>query len=313
MTSRTDGPRWPNLFIVGAPKAGTTTLHDALAAHPEVFMSATKEPHYFSSVAAIDQRLEYLPVIRTESEYLRLFRNSGSRRYVGESSTSYLWDAGACRRISSKVPDGRVIALLRDPVARAYSHYLNNVREGFERRTFIDALREEVAGRFREPWHLSYIGCSSYPRQVERYAQAFGDALLVIEFERMVRDGVTVCAELGLALGLSEPLQASSLGAQNPYAVPVRGFGSLVFHNQHLRRLARRVTPSPARQAARKAVLRRAPKPELEPDARALLVELFGGMSVELTRCVGFKPSWDFDAGREATWSEATPDDDAVL
>jgi len=110
----TDRRRRPNLFIVGAPKSGTTTLYHYLQDHPGVFMPWQKEPHFFDRDEPF--RKEHLP------EYLELFSDATSEHvYVGEGSTGYLSSLKASRAIRAFCPAARIIAMVRNPVDLAYS------------------------------------------------------------------------------------------------------------------------------------------------------------------------------------------------
>ncbi len=115
---------WPNFFIVGVAKAGTTSLAAWLRQHPEVFISKLKEPRYFSHDLA-DPGVHN--VVRSREAYLALFARSGRYKARGEASTSYFthW-RHVPERIKEVVPEARIIILLRDPVERAYSSYLND-------------------------------------------------------------------------------------------------------------------------------------------------------------------------------------------
>ena len=84
---------WPNLFVVGAAKAGTTSLWRYLDQHPAIYMSPVKEPHYFSSFTP-----GLFPAVKDEGEYLELFRDAGDAPLRGEASASYLWDVEDPRR-----------------------------------------------------------------------------------------------------------------------------------------------------------------------------------------------------------------------
>ena len=79
---------WPNLFIVGAAKAGTTSLAYYLSQHPDVFMSKLKEPHHFSAVRPDGKFAHAVPVVADQSSYLQLFQGADGFRYRGEASTS---------------------------------------------------------------------------------------------------------------------------------------------------------------------------------------------------------------------------------
>src|SRR5919108_5774969 len=108
--------RWPNLFIVGAAKAGTTSLYHYLAQHPDVYMAPMKEPHFFSQIRP-DPKLEaFFPHVDNEAKYLALFAAAGDEKVRGEASTSYLWHPDVADAIRSKRPDAKIVAMLRDPL-----------------------------------------------------------------------------------------------------------------------------------------------------------------------------------------------------
>src|SRR4051812_26973714 len=111
---------WPNFFIVGAQKAGTTSLYFYLKKIPQVYMSPLKEPFYFASNAVQNNASD---VIRDKREYLRLFENARGYIAVGEATPIYLWDQDAPWLIHQTVPHARIIIILRDPIERAYSNY----------------------------------------------------------------------------------------------------------------------------------------------------------------------------------------------
>lgn len=113
--------RFPNLFIVGAPKCGTTALSHYLAGHPQIFMTETagiKEPFYFSSDLAVSH-LSWR--IHDESGYLELFDKAGLASYLGEASTGYLFSTHAIPRILQTCRDPKFIVMLRNPVELAHS------------------------------------------------------------------------------------------------------------------------------------------------------------------------------------------------
>jgi hypothetical protein len=150
----------PNFFVVGAPKAGTTSLYHYLDQHPDICMSLIKEPNYFAAEirqenftevlpeTEADQRAlkEYLRGPMTEKrfgglvtdwdDYLKLFRNAKDERAIGEASVCYLWSKTAADNIHAKIPAARIIAILRDPVDRAFSQYLQSVTGGRTRSSF---------------------------------------------------------------------------------------------------------------------------------------------------------------------------------
>ncbi len=101
---RLSGRRWPNLFVVGAAKAGTTSLYRELARHPAIYMSPMKEPHFFSQIQPAPAREDFFPHLSDEDEYLALFKGATTEELLGEASTSYLWDRAGRRADQERRP-----------------------------------------------------------------------------------------------------------------------------------------------------------------------------------------------------------------
>jgi hypothetical protein len=165
----------PNFFIIGAAKAGTTSLHYYLDQHPQVQMSINKEPHFF---AGSSTNIPY-PMGRVSrlADYERLFDPAAEMR--GEASPSYAAyprRQGAPERIKELVPEALFVYLVRDPVARTVSHYQHAVASGNEKRTLNQALADA-----EDPY--SYLTCQSfYARQVRHYLEHFPqERLLVVD------------------------------------------------------------------------------------------------------------------------------------
>ena len=117
-----------NTFIVGAPKAGTTSLHYYLQQHPEVCMSAIKEPNFFTAANVSDLYYDVDPILN-EDDYHLIFSDL-KKKVVGEASVSYLYYPLIADKIFEYNPKAKIIILLRNPVQRAFSHYLMDKRLG---------------------------------------------------------------------------------------------------------------------------------------------------------------------------------------
>src|SRR5262245_55217092 len=129
-------PSVPNLFIVGAPKCGTTSLASYLAEHPSIFMCEPKEPSYFSR-ELIESRTEAerweTPWRYDESAYLKLFDAAKPTQVVlGEASTTYLYSHRAPAAIRALAPEARIVVMLRDPVELVQALHAQKVLEGEE-------------------------------------------------------------------------------------------------------------------------------------------------------------------------------------
>lgn len=173
--------RYPNFLIIGAAKAGTTALYEYLAQHPEISLTTPKEPHYFAfngtRPCLVDAYGQVAPVARTSivdtASYLQLFEGMQATA-VGEASTSYLYWPGSAKRIHRFNPEMKLIALLRNPIERAFSSYLHLKRELREPLTFVEGLRAEsdrIRGNIGFLWR--YVDMGRYCRQLGPYFELF--------------------------------------------------------------------------------------------------------------------------------------------
>ena len=285
---------WPNFFIVGAAKAGTTSLHHYLGHHPQIFMSPLKEPHFFSSFSLSRWEMRLHNVVRDEKRYLRLFEAAEEARFVGEASTSYLWDPAASERIAAVSPDARIIAVLRDPVERAFSHYLNDVREGFESRPFLDALQGELDGSSTNVWPSLYIAFGQYSRQIERYQKTFSGRLLVLFFEDLTQNSQEELRRLLLFLGVDPPyVPETQFRSQNVYARPRNELARRIFGYPPARLFARAIVPRQMRGGIRHIVWSGdKTKPMMDVRARELLCDVFAPEIPHIESLLGRQIPW---------------------
>lgn len=185
----------PNFFIVGAPKCGTTSLHEYLQRHPDIYMPFYKEPHYFGS-DLLGSRFEQF---RDKPErYLKLFRDATTEKRIGESSPWYLVSQRAASEIKAYDAQAKIIIMLRNPVDMMYSLWSQFRYSGNEQiEQFEEALAAEPARKqgklIRRAAHcingLFYYEMASYSGQVKRYFDTFGqDNVHVIIFDDFKND-----------------------------------------------------------------------------------------------------------------------------
>jgi hypothetical protein len=167
----------PNLFIIGAMKSGTTSLHEYLDTHPQIAMSQEKEPGYF---------VEELGLHKGEEWYLsRWAELNGQHRYRGESSTHYTKlpiFQGVPERLFRFNPQARLIYVMRNPFDRVVSHYWHALRDqyhGGELRPLLKAVKDDPG----------YLAFSDYATQLEPYFERFGrGAVHTLTFEALIED-----------------------------------------------------------------------------------------------------------------------------
>jgi hypothetical protein len=278
----------PNFFIVGAAKSGTTAVFRYLRQHPDVYLPDRKEPRFFSYDAADrtrygGPRAERLiaTIVKDQTAYEALYSRTNGERAIGDASPSYLPSPIAAGRIRETVPDARIVAVLRNPVERAYSHFLGNVRNGFEPETDFErvlALREQ---RQRERWwrKWDYVGNGFYGEQLQRYFERFDrERIKVYRYEELRDRPNTLMQDLLGFLGVDPSVELDVSGHHNVSAVPKNERVQwLMSRRSPLRRVVRPLLPGPLRRRLKADVERRnSHRPDMPSGARAQLVEIYG-------------------------------------
>ena len=174
----------PNFMCLGAAKSGTTTLYDILRQHPDIYVPSFKEPHFFDIIENFVNGLQWY-----EQTYFR----QANKKIISDFTPSYFFDDNAPKRIFESLgSDMKFLVIIRNPVDRAYSHYLHSKRDCHEVESFGDSLKLEVSRlkKYKEQSDYlsylrhSYIHQGLYSKMLERYLQYFSlDNLLFINFE----------------------------------------------------------------------------------------------------------------------------------
>lgn len=185
---------FPDFFIIGAPRCGTTSLSKALSTHPKICFSIPKEPHYFSTVSQENGLSD------VQKQYLDRFfppRQAGCEA-IGEGSVSYLYSPHAVDSILKLNPDAKFIAMLRNPVQMISSfHYrmlftMDEDVEDFSRAWALQEKRargEDIPRRCREPLLLQYAEVGKLASQIERFFQKVDPKnRMVIVFDDFIAD-----------------------------------------------------------------------------------------------------------------------------
>jgi hypothetical protein len=258
-----DHPRLPTFVIIGAQKSGTTSLARYLSGHPQVFMSAEKEIHFFETRKLYERGADW---------YARHFAQAADAAAVGEASPAYMYFPLVPERMAQVVPDCRLIAILRDPIDRAYSHYWMNRALGLEDLEFPDAVEREAArlasGDMPSLRRYSYFDRGRYLEQLMRFTPFFGrDRLLVLLFDDLRERPDEVFVEVCRFLAVNSAYRPADLGrAENQHtefkSIRLRNVAKRGFPNR-VNNLIGRVNAVPARY------------PPLDPALKSELSRLF--------------------------------------
>ena len=171
-----------DFFIVGAPKAGTTSLFYYLNKNKGICMSSIKEPNFFSSQDLKIQKIYYDSLILDNlKEYERIFTPKNKQQIIGEASVSYLFYPNVANRIFDYNPRSKIIIILRDPVERAFSHYSMDLRLGHVKQS-LDELFDLGLNNKDNLFFQQYILLGQYYEQVNRYIEVFGRENICVKF-----------------------------------------------------------------------------------------------------------------------------------
>jgi hypothetical protein len=237
----------PNFFVIGAAKCGTTTLYNFLEQHNEVYMSPIKEPHFFCSDIRIENFSdEYKKYVASrginfneyiESDlkkkhwewyvdnlegYLKLFKNVNQEKAIGEISNGYLFSTVAANEIKSRYPEAKIIMILRNPIERAYSHYLANLRDGRTTLPFVDEIKFDN-NKTRKGWCIShnYIEMGLYYNQVKRFLDTFPkNQILIFLNEELKSDPKNVGERIFEFIGVNPHAAINYKAKQNEAKIP---------------------------------------------------------------------------------------------
>ena len=205
----------PDFFIAGAPKAGTTAVHAALARHPALYMSAVKEPKFFLTDGPPPARggpgdvQTYREHVWQRDDYEALFAAAPAGILRGESTPFYLYNRDAQRRIRALIPSARLIVILRDPVERAHSNWAHLWSAGLDPvDDFVLACAEEqrrIEAGWADFWRYTSLG--RYGDQLEHLYTVFPrDQVLVFRYHALIESpGLVldqICAFLGVPQGV---------------------------------------------------------------------------------------------------------------
>lgn len=253
----------PNFLVIGAPKAGTTSLYVYLQQHPDVFMPELKEPRFFG-FNGTGSRQKY--PIQTRAEYAALFEGAAGAKAIGEATPHYLIFPNAARNIHAALPGARLIASLRDPVERSYSIYLMNRRHGKANvdRSFLEALQTDH--NLRETYH----------DKLQRFFELFDPAQLrIILFDDLARAPLATVQDLYGFLGVDAGFAPDVSKIANPGGMPRVKLLNDILNDRRLRRVGRKLLPQSLSEQVRALRSRNLHKQPLAPREREAAIAVF--------------------------------------
>ncbi|TCV83435.1 sulfotransferase family protein [Sulfurirhabdus autotrophica] len=227
----------PNFFVVGAQKSGTTALHHYLVDHPEIFLPSQKETKFFVDDGQYSQGVKYY------SE--KYFAESKNEKVVGEIDPDYMYFNVGVERIFQHIPNSKLIFIFRNPVDRAFSHYVMTYRRGLELNTFEEAIRieaERIEQGYEQDFHFSYVRRGFYFDQVNRFLEKWDKSqmlfLLAEDLNNNPVETVRKCFEF---LGVAPDFVPGQISKRfHEATVPKNLALTVLFRNEQAYPIARR-------------------------------------------------------------------------
>lgn len=278
----------PNFLIIGAAKAGTTALYSYLKQHPQIYMSPEKEPHFFAfegeklnfSGTAGEQEWLNSAAITDIENYRMQFQGVSKQIAIGEASALYLYIPKTPERIRHYVPDMKLIAILRNPVERAYSAFLYQIRDGLEPiADFAQALREEEK-RIRENWVPIYYyqQMGFYYTQVKRYFDTFDrNQIKVYLYEDFSTNPINILQDTFRFLGVDDTFAPDVSLKHNVSGIPKNSAIYTFLKNPHpIKYILKPLFPEGLRRRVMASLKNQSLyKPPLTPELRRQLIDVY--------------------------------------
>ena len=279
------------LFLIGAPKCGTSSLAHWLKRQSGIVLSRPKEPCHFTDFGqhrwtGPGTRLFDKPWLTEWAAYDALFPSGDDVRWRVDGSTDYLWNPPAADRIAAFAKGHRVkiAVILRDPVERAISEHQHLLRDGYTTEGLVEALDAEDARKAAHMAPLFYhLTRSHYRDAVHRYHARFGDDLLILDYHELRADQDAVLARLAQFVGVEETSDAP-LGNRNAGVVYRNPVLRRLILSRNAVRLARRLVPQGLRGKIRSTVESAAT--DRYRAAPAEIAELRARLADEIAACV---------------------------
>ena len=278
--------RWPDFFIVGAPRTGTTSLQNYFEEIPNILM-CPKESGYFS-------KLSPGPTI-SEENYSNSFQIASDKQLVGDATAIYLRDPETPQLIHDANPDAKIIIMLRDPVERAFSHYLMYLRDGYETDSFSNKLKDFILKKPTSGNFYNYIIMPSfYHKSITRYLNIFGKKnIKILIYEDFSANTIKIVQEILDFLDISGFMPKNIGKKYNEYGKPLGETGRSIIENTTIKNIAKRFLPKSKRTSLQKTIFnQKGQKPTLNENDTKILQDLFQDDVIQLKKSLNRNLNW---------------------
>ena len=236
----------PDFLVIGAQKSGTTSLFMLLSKHPQLFLPSRKEVQFFSSPMLYPKGLNWYAE--------EFFAACPEGKLAGEVSPQYMYSTEIARRVHEGLPNAKIIAILREPIDRAHSHYLMTRRREQETRPPEEAFAAALAideTDTEAPESARYFQFSDYERVLSEYLRLYGrDRILILFQEDLDQQPEAVVRQVTIFLGIDDVIPANvNVRVHQSGDVRFKALSRLTKGDSFLRRVLRAFVPRRLRPA----------------------------------------------------------------
>lgn len=291
----------PTFLIVGAVKAGTTSIHEYLQMHPEVYMSPVKETNHFSDADMLFEHFNvdykqdinvnldkylagpmdtkiHIAHVRTAQQYDALFKHVAQQKAIGEVSNSYLYCPSTAHVIKQALPDVQIVMILRNPIERLYSQFLMNVKLGkIAERDLLKEIQADQAKAIKG-WGVShlYLEVGLYYEQVKRYTDLFpADKIKILFYDDYKQHPKAVMQDLFAFLGVDPQFEPDMSQRYNEAGMPRFGKLNYWLTQIGLYGLVKRIFPADIKERLKSVIYTKKNIPTITPAERAWLIDYY--------------------------------------
>lgn len=284
----------PNFLMIGAAKSGTSSIEQYLAEHPQIYISSGLEMNFFAFEGEQlnfqgPKDSDYLTKITITNleEYKTRFKDVSDEIAIGEKSTWYLYSPKAIKRIQHYIPEVKLIAILRNPVDRAYSSFLHLVRDYREPLLDFEKALEAEEKRIRENWEYLwyYKKAGFYGEQLQRYFERFSPKQIYIGlYEDLKQNPAQLIQDIFRFLEVDENFTPNlskkynvSSGSQSVSRVPKnKTWHKFLSQSNPIKSILKPLIPSSLRNSVREDLKQRnLGQPSFKPEIRRQLIEIY--------------------------------------
>lgn len=293
----------PHFLVIGGSRCGTTTIHAALERHPGIFVPPEKSPNFFTA-----PDMENFPgsaamaamkghTVKTEEEYLGLFRSAPPGKIRGEVSPVYLQSIFTADRVGKFIPEAKIVAILRNPVDRAFAHFMGRRRDGLEpRESFETAIATELADPSTKDLAFNnYLAIGKYAHYLVPWFKTFPRGQIkILFFDDFATQPLDVLNDLFVFLGVSKVKTDFPIDRKNQSGIAKNPLLRRIWTSTALTRAKLRShLPKTLRDSVGRIFLGSMEKPKCSDLIRDQLVKYYFEDNISLKRLIrDSTPSW---------------------